>query len=237
MHTLKFPEAFIKRMKIQLGDEAEDFFKSLKEEPAVSLRVNPAKNTGEYENEENIPWCKFGKYLNKKPEFVFDPIIHAGGYFVQDASSMFFHKAINFSKDIRVLELSASKGDNSTLLLSLMTENSILFSNRLPGGKASILAENIIKWGNANVIVSSNYSSAFKNFAAYFDVILIDAPSSLEGFFRKKTRTIEKWATNKAFQFSVNQKNILDDAISLLKKDGILIYTTQTYSLEENEQI
>lgn len=237
MREESFPKSFIKRMKLKLGEEFEPFLESLDQDAVVSVRNNPLKPSDQFSGEDKIPWCKDGHFLSKRPEFVFDPLIHAGSYYVQEASSMLFANAIDFSKDLKILDLCAAPGGKSTLMLSKMSKNSILFSNELVGKRADILKENLVKWGNTNVISTSNRSDAYAPFNAFFDVVLVDAPCSGEGMFRKNSRALEEWAENKAFVCSIGQKDILDEAIKLLKNNGLLIYSTCTYSEEENDQI
>ncbi|MFC2113709.1 hypothetical protein ACFLRI_00015 [Bacteroidota bacterium] len=237
MNEINFPKSFIKRMQSHLGNEFELFIEALSHDPEISLRINPNKNVGQFKDEEKIPWCETGRYLQSRPEFIFDPLIHAGGYYVQEASSMLFANAIDFSRDLRVLDLCASPGGKSTLLLSKLSKSSILFSNELVNKRADILKENLVKWGATNVIVTSNRPADYNQFYGYFDVVLVDAPCSGEGMFRKNSNAINEWAENKAFVCSIGQKDILDEAIKLLKRNGLLIYSTCTYSEEENEQI
>lgn len=232
-----FPKSFVHRIQKQFGNDTDDFLKALKEEAPNALRINPDKNTGQFANEENVPWTKLGKYLKERPEYVFDPLIHAGGYYVQEPSSMLFANAIDFSKDLRILDLCAAPGGKSTLLLSLMSKNSLLVSNEIVSKRAQILYENISKWGHPNTLITNQKTSDLKLFTGYFDVILVDAPCSGEGMFRKDPKTIREWSETKPFQCSVSQRNILDDAVQLLAHNGLLIYSTCTFSPEENEQI
>lgn len=235
--TFKLPKSFIHRIEKQFGEESQDFMASLSEKPTISLRLNPKKQNQQFADNPNVPWCKYGKYLEERPEFVFDPVIHAGGYYVQEPSSMLFPNAIDFNKNLKVLDLCAAPGGKSTLLLSFLNENSILYSNEIVNKRANILNENITKWGSANAVVLNNKTSDLKMFTGYFDVILVDAPCSGEGMFRKDPKTITQWSETKPFQCSVGQRNILDDAVQLLSHNGLLIYSTCTYSPEENEQI
>jgi len=237
MKTISLPKSFLNRMKNVLGSEYDEFLQCFTDNVPVSLRINPLKPISQFDKFDNVNWCKFGKYLPERPDFVFDPLIHAGCYYVQEASSMLFANAIDFSKDLKILDLCASPGGKSSLLLSKMSPNSLLISNELVKKRASILYENLCKWGNLQSIVCSEPVNAFSDFQGYFDVVVVDAPCSGEGMFRKEPELIREWTENKAFVCSITQKNILDEAIWLLKPDGLLIYMTCTFSLEENEQI
>jgi 16S rRNA C967 or C1407 C5-methylase (RsmB/RsmF family)/NOL1/NOP2/fmu family ribosome biogenesis protein len=222
-------------MSNQLGDEFPAFEVSLSKLPSISLRLNPKKDCGLFENEEAVPWSKYGKFLNKRPEFVFDPMIHAGAYYVQESSSMMIANAIDFSSNLRILDLCASPGGKSTLLLSNMTDGSVLFSNELVSKRTTILRENLVKWGYPNVIITANRATDYKNFKGYFDVVLVDAPCSGEGMFRKNTIAIREWSDSKPFSCSIEQKGILENAIPLVRDGGLLIFSTCTFAPQENE--
>jgi 16S rRNA C967 or C1407 C5-methylase (RsmB/RsmF family)/NOL1/NOP2/fmu family ribosome biogenesis protein len=234
---MEIPAAFLKRMKKQLGDDYPLFERSLSEKAPTALRINPKKPTNNFGSHQAVPWCTNAFYLDKRPDFVFDPHIHAGAYYVQDASSMLFSLALNYDKPLQVLDLCAAPGGKSTLLLSLLHENSLVFSNEIVSKRAQILRENLVKWGHANVIVTNNRVSDFHFLDSFFDVLLIDAPCSGESMFRKNQAAIREWSETKSFKCSVEQRNILDEALPLLKAGGLLIYVTCTYSPEENEQI
>ncbi|NLJ06263.1 MAG: rRNA methyltransferase [Sphingobacteriales bacterium] len=233
----ELPGSFLNRMKRQLGDEFQAFKDSYGQPPTISVRLNPLKRVTSFDGFAPVPWNQYGRYLTERPDFVFDPLIHAGAYYVQEASSMLFAKAIDFSKDLMILDLCASPGGKSTLMLSEMTENSLLFSNEIVRKRSGVLYENIVKWGYPNVVVTSNSPEEYKTFTAAFDVVVVDAPCSGEGMFRKEPETIREWRENKPFQCLVTQKDILDQAIGLVRDNGLLVYMTCTFSLEENEQV
>lgn len=234
---IQLPNAFLKRMKEQLGDEFQDFINSMALPPVVSLRINPQKKTGKFEFADKIPWFEGGKYLEKRPDFVFDPLIHAGAYYVQEASSMFTAKFPDFSKDMVVLDLCAAPGGKSTLFLSMMSPGSILFSNEMVHKRAEILYENLVKWGSPMVVQTCNTSKDFKKFTNIFDVILVDAPCSGEGLFRKSPKYVQEWREGKSKQCAWVQKDLLETAFALLKEGGILIYATCTFSSKENDEV
>jgi len=237
MDNIKLPKAFLNRMQKILEADFDPFVNSFNAKVPVSIRLNPLKPNHSFDNNTPIPWCEHGRYLDERPDFVFDPGLHSGTYYVQEASSMMFQHAIDFSKDLKVLDLCAAPGGKSTLLLSKLSPNSILFSNELVRKRSAILYENLVKWGNHNGVITTNSVEDFTDFTAYFDVVVVDAPCSGEGMFRKDHELIKEWKENKPFVCSVAQKNILDQAIKLVKNEGILIYMTCTFSLEENEQM
>jgi 16S rRNA C967 or C1407 C5-methylase (RsmB/RsmF family)/NOL1/NOP2/fmu family ribosome biogenesis protein len=188
-----------------------------------------------------VPWTKSGFYLSERPSFTFDPLFHAGCYYVQEASSMFIEQALNqtvdLRNDIKILDLSAAPGGKSTHILSLITSNSLLVSNEVIRSRANILKDNITKWGTSNAIITNNDPADFGKLQNYFDVIVVDAPCSGSGLFRKDPDAISEWSENNVVLCSQRQQRILADIIPALKDNGILIYSTCSYSVEEDEQI
>lgn len=213
-------------------------------EQVTSVRFNPFKLSTEFQIsnfKSKIPWSKNGVYLSERPSFTFDPLFHAGTYYVQEASSMFVEQAIkqtaDLSKQINVLDLCAAPGGKSTLLQSLISNESLLVSNEVIKARASVLVENITKWGAANVVVSNNDPKDFARLENFFDVMVVDAPCSGSGLFRKDPEAINEWSENNVQLCSQRQQRILADVFPALKKDGILIYSTCSYSAEEDEGI
>jgi len=188
-----------------------------------------------------IPWTGDGYYLASRPSFTFDPLFHAGCYYVQEASSMFLEQAlkqtVDLSNSIKVLDLCASPGGKSTHIQSLISSDSILVSNEVIRSRANILKDNIIKWGCENVIITNNDPRDFSKLENYFDVIVVDAPCSGSGLFRRDPEAINEWSENNVQLCSQRQQRILADVWPSLKEDGILIYSTCSYSREEDEEI
>lgn len=188
---------------------------------------------------EKIPWSSNGYYLSARPSFTLDPLFHAGLYYVQEASSQFLEEAlkqtVDLSKPTRVLDLCAAPGGKSTLIQSLISNESLLVSNEVIKSRVSILQENIIKWGSANVIVTNNDPKDFARLENYFDVMVVDAPCSGSGLFRRDPDAIDQWSVENVKLCSMRQQRILADAWPALKEDGILIFSTCSYSKEENE--
>jgi 16S rRNA C967 or C1407 C5-methylase (RsmB/RsmF family)/NOL1/NOP2/fmu family ribosome biogenesis protein len=233
------PPDFILQMQHLLKEEFSLFQKSLAQAAPVSIRVNPRKSYST-PADEKILWSEFGYYLNQRPEFVFDPAWHAGAYYVQEASSMFleqvFKQLISGSNNINVLDLCAAPGGKSTHILSLVSENSLLVSNETISSRNNILRENIVKWGHPNVAVTQNDPKDFQRLPRFFDVIVVDAPCSGEGLFRKDANAIKEWSKENVAHCALRQKRILADVIPALKPDGILIYSTCTYNVQEDEE-
>ena len=230
------PEAFVKRTRDLLGDEFSEFENALNTVSPVSVRVNNKLN---YQpSDDQVAWCDSGFYLTERPLFTADPLFHAGVYYVQEASSMFLSEAVlqHFPHAQTVLDLCAAPGGKSTLLSQTLTENSLLVCNEIIRSRAYILAENIIKWGNPNVVVTNNEPADFDQFPGFFDAIVIDAPCSGEGMFRKDAGAINEWSEQNVHLCAERQRDILTSVWETLKTDGVLVYSTCTYNREENEE-
>lgn len=211
----------------------------------VSIRVNPFKlrDTADlsFAPGGRVPWCSTGYYLEERPFFTFDPLLHAGAYYVQEASSMFLEQAIrqtcDVSKPLKVLDLCAAPGGKSTHLLSLLPENSILVSNEVIKSRAAVLEENLVKWGRPNCIITNNDPKDIGALGEQFDVLVIDAPCSGSGLFRRDPDTIPGWSTDLVNLCSQRQQRILADIWPALKEGGVLIYSTCSFSVQEDEAI
>ena len=226
----------------------EETFKAVHESGGqiTSIRLNPKKIGNRQsaignEQLERVPWNEYGYYLNERPSFTLDPLVHAGAYYVQEASSMFLEEAlkqtVDLAKPLKVLDLCAAPGGKSTLIQSIISAASLLVSNEVIKTRVHILAENITKWGAANVIVTNNDPSDFQRLPGYFDVIVVDAPCSGSGLFRKDPAAIDEWSENNVLHCAQRQHRILEHVIPALKDGGILIYSTCSYSAEEDEMI
>lgn len=233
---MDLPEAFVRRTKQILGEEYGLFEQALGTQPVVSVRAN---NKMSYTpSHEQVSWCDTGYYLNERPVFTADPFFHCGVYYVQEASSMFLRQAVeqHFPDAGRVLDLCAAPGGKSTLLLQTLPEDSLVVCNEIVHSRANILAENIIKWGNANAVVTNSKPTAFAAYPGFFDAMVVDAPCSGEGMFRKDKGAILEWSENNVSMCAGRQKEILTSVWDALKTDGILVYSTCTYNGEENEE-
>jgi len=211
-------------------------------EQVTSIRLNPFKLSDFTPNPQfPIPWTNYGYYLETRPSFTFDPLFHAGCYYVQEASSMFleqaFKQTLDLSKPLKVLDLCAAPGGKSTHIQSLISPGSLLVSNDTIRSRANILRDNIIKWGCENVVVTNNDPKDFSRLENYFDMVVIDAPCSGSGLFRRDPAAIEEWSENNVQLCSHRQQRILADAWPALKENGVLVYSTCSYSKEEDEGI
>lgn len=250
---MKLPEEFLASLEGVPGFARESFVAVHEQEGGVtSVRVNPAKVSSVSElpfaeTEEAysaltpVPWSRYGYYLEQRPSFTFDPLFHAGCYYVQEASSMFIEQALvqlaDLSGPLKALDLCAAPGGKSTHMQSLLPADSLLVSNEVIRQRSTVLTDNIIKWGSNNVVVTNNDPRAFQKIPGYFDVMVVDAPCSGSGLFRKDSEAIAEWSLNNVALCSQRQQRILADALPALKEGGLLIYSTCSYSVEEDEAI
>lgn len=214
------------------------------EQAAVtSVRLNPHKATApSFVQTGVVPWCTAGRYLSERPVFTLDPLFHAGAYYVQEASSMFVQHAVESLADLngpalRVLDLCAAPGGKSTLLAGLLRDEDLLISNEVIQARAAILAENMSRWGQMNTWVSQNDPKDFAALGGYFDIMLIDAPCTGSGLWRKDEAAMDEWSPEHVKLCSERQKRIVADALPALKPGGLLLYATCSYSPEENEEV
>ena len=243
---MQLPEDFIRKTELVMGDERFNrFMEALNEDAPVSIRLNPQKR-GEWREVrgERIPWCPEGFYLEGRPQFTFDPLFHAGCYYVQEASSMFVTHILrslithhsSLITPLSVLDMCAAPGGKSTAIRTVLPEGSVLVSNEPIPTRAQILLENITKWGWPDCIVTNNYPRDFRKAKAKFDLILCDVPCSGEGMFRKDPNAISEWSLQNVEKCWRLQREIVADAWECLNPGGFLIYSTCTYNTMENEE-
>lgn len=220
-----------------MGKSWDQFVRAHQQPAPVSIRINPVKYKVDL---PRVPWSDYGFYLNERPVFTLDPHFHAGAYYVQEASSLFLEQVLKQTTDLtqplRVLDLCAAPGGKSTHLLSLLSPDSLLISNEVIRSRTQILWENIQKWGYPNVVVTNSDPSAFQKLKGYFDIILVDAPCSGEGLFRKDPDARTEWSEENVMLCSLRQRRILNDVWPALKQNGLLVYSTCTYNSLENEE-
>ena len=254
---MQLPEDFIRETKQLMGAERfSRYMEAFDEEAPVSIRLNPqtlGDGSSLFDNNsapmsqtrknrpqmfEQVPWCKEGYYLEGRPQFTFDPLFHAGCYYVQEAASMFIVHVLRqyVHETVEGLDMCAAPGGKSTAMLSVLPEGSTLVSNEPIPTRAQILLENITKWGAKNCIVTNNYPRDFKKAKAKFDLILCDVPCSGEGMFRKDPATIGEWSLQNVEKCWRLQREIVADAWECLNPGGILIYSTCTFNIKENEE-
>ena len=253
---IQLPEIFVSETRRVMGDERFNrFLGAFDEEAPVSIRVNPriAGDGCQVMGGSQVPWCTEGYYLDNRPQFTFDPLLHAGCYYVQEASSMFItHVLRNCQLSIvnyqLALDMCAAPGGKSTALRSVLPDDCVLISNEPMGNRAQILLENITKWGAPNCIVTNNYPRDFRRSATKgdaclskkaklkFDLILCDVPCSGEGMMRKDPGAIAEWSPQNVEKCWQLQREIVADAWECLNPGGLFIYSTCTYNTKENEE-
>lgn len=216
--------------------------------PPVSIRLNHFKVAKDayLEDEEQlnglqltpVPWAKDGYLLSERPSFTLDPLFHAGAYYVQEASSMFLDFIIRqlIKEPVTMLDLCAAPGGKTTCAMAALPEGSILYSNEPIRTRANILAENVMKFGHPDIIVTNNYAKDYAKAKKTFDVILTDVPCSGEGMFRKDPNAINEWSTSNVDSCWKIQRSIVEDIWQCLKPGGILIYSTCTFNAHEDEE-
>jgi len=234
------PVDFIESMHQQMGSEAARLVQALETEPVTSIRLNSKLDVLTFDcDTEEVPWHIDGYYLSERPQFTLDPLFHAGCYYVQEASSMFIEQALEQYVDSSsvVLDLCAAPGGKSTLISEYLGADGLLVSNEVVRQRVFILSENIQKWGNGNTVVTHNTPAEIGERCTHlFDCVLVDAPCSGEGMFRKDEQARAEWSLKAVKLCAERQRSILMDVWDALKPGGILIYSTCTFNEEENEK-
>ena len=250
-------EVFLSSLKDCRGLSLTEFIDAHAKDAVVSIRANGSKfayasasigtslltaSDGIFAEENfagNVPWCENAFYLTRRPSFTLDPLVHTGAYYVQEASSMFIHYALSVilgeQRDLKALDLCASPGGKTTLLASLPHFRLVL-ANEIIQSRVQALYENVVKWGAPHLFISNNDPEDFNALQDFFDVALIDAPCSGSGLFRKDSDAAGMWNPELVDFCSSRQKRILTDGTKALTENGVLVYSTCSYSIEENEQ-
>lgn len=231
------PQAFVSQMQAILGADYPIFEAGLATPSPTSIRYNTHKKQASAD--QQVPWCMEANYLTIRPDFAQDPHWHGGAYYVQEAGSMFTGYVVSqllprLEKPI-VLDLCAAPGGKSTHLASLLHEKGLLVSNEVVKARLSILQENLIKWGFNNAVITHNDPSYFSALENFFDIVVIDAPCSGEGLFRKQPEAVQEWSESQVQACATRQQRILEDIWPALRPGGFLIYSTCTYNTTENE--
>ncbi len=239
MNVFMFPLAFKSQMQTLLGEEYAAFENAYGVNAPVSIRVNPDKFS-EQVSHPGIGWSRYGYYLDERPVFTLDPWFHAGLYYVQEASSMFleqvFVQQVDPEEALNVLDLCAAPGGKSTHILSLLNKKSLLVSNEVIKSRAYILKENLQKWGRSNVVVTNSDPERFTSLKGLFDIIVVDAPCSGEGLFRRDEEAMKEWSPENVQLCVSRQRRILEAAWETLKPGGLMVYSTCTFNTHEDEE-
>lgn len=228
--NIPVPEDFSRHLPEIVGNDAAEFLSALNGEPSLSVHINPEKygkaGLSVPDSAEKVAWASNGYYLRSRPRFTFDPLLHAGAYYVEEPSSMFVEQALRrVVKEIpvnRALDLCAAPGGKSVLLRSTM-QGGLLVANEPIAKRAAVLAENVAKWGSPDVAVTSNFPKAFAKLQGFFDVIAADVPCSGEGMFRKDEVAREEWSLENVANCIARQRDILRDVWQALREGGFLI--------------
>lgn len=240
---MELPIAFETKMKEMLGEDYANYLASFEQDAHQGLRVNTAKISVENflklfpYSLTPVDWCKNGFYYEKKEKPAKHPFYFAGLYYIQEPSAMATASLLPIEEGDVVLDLCAAPGGKSTELAAKLHGTGLLVSNDISNSRAKALLKNIEVFGVGNALVISEPPNILaKRFPAFFDKILIDAPCSGEGMFRKQNNMMKAWENNGVDLFVGLQHSILKDAVTMLKPGGTIIYSTCTFSKEENEQ-
>ncbi|MDR0694469.1 MAG: rRNA cytosine-C5-methyltransferase [Prevotellaceae bacterium] len=234
------PLPFIQSLQNLLGAEAGDLLDALQQAAPVSIRYNREKTaSGKFAGETPVNWCPDGVYLAERPAFTLDPLWHGGAYYIQEASSMFLAQLAPVVQSLgsrcRILDLCAAPGGKATLLAGLLPPGGLLVANEIIRSRAAVLLENLAKWGSPNVVVTCNDPQSFGTLAGAFDVLVIDAPCSGEGMFRKDAAAIKEWSPAHVRLCAGRQRRIVSGAWNALREGGLLVYSTCTFNRDEND--
>ena len=243
---MELPASFVDYTRSLLGEEEyEKLAVALQQEPPVSIRFNNEKWKMQDEGLsavhspfDRVPWSSEGVYLDERLTFTFDPLFHAGCFYVQEASSMFVEQALRqyIKEPAIMLDLCAAPGGKSTHARSVLPEGSLLVANEVIRNRSQVLAENLAKWGHPDVVVTNNDPADFSALPSFFDVILTDVPCSGEGMFRKNPAVVDSWQEKGPEYFSKLQREIIVQAADMLLPGGMMFYSTCTFSPLENEK-
>lgn len=221
-----------------LGDEWHALRAALDTPAPVSIRLNPTKGLAPVAAQ--VPWCVQGRYLNERPAFTFDPLLHAGAYYVQEASSMLLEQAVISAglkgAGVLALDLCAAPGGKTTHLCDLLGPEAFIMANEVDGKRRSVLAENLWKWGHPGTLITGRAAERLEHMPGLFDLVLVDAPCSGEGMFRKDPFARQQWTPALVQHCASTQRGLIAKAWEALSPGGVLIYSTCTWEASENEQ-
>jgi len=238
MLNTPLPEAFITTI-LKDSPFGQPLIDALDDTPSTSVRLNLRKpQAPEFDSHEPVSWCPNSFYLKERPNFTLDPLFHAGVYYPQEAASMAVYdlvKSLNLPQGSIVLDACAAPGGKTLAMMDALPENCAGIANEIHPHRANILCENITKWGLDNVAVSNSDTSMFRNLDAFFDLVLIDAPCSGEGMFRKDPNARLEWSLESVRKCTDRQRDIVHNLSNCIKPGGYLIYATCTFNESENE--
>ena len=236
----QLPIDFTDMARRTMGEERFDcYLKAFETDAPVSIRLNPEKAKELTADGERVPWCRNAYYLSQRPNFTYDPLLHAGCYYVQEAGSMFLDTVMQQwvpDAPVVMIDFCAAPGGKSLLARTALAAGSVMFSNEPMRNRANILAENVEKWGYADHFVTNNFPRDYRRAKMIADVVLCDVPCSGEGMFRKDEATIREWSMQNVEKCARLQREIVADAWSCLADGGLFIYSTCTFNTHEDEE-
>lgn len=233
------PERFIDRIRSKHpSNVVASWLLSLEQLPEASVRLNIQKSKAVFEHAAPVLWCESGRHLGDRPLFAADPFYHGGVYYPQESSSMILAwvlEQLTFDTGtIDALDVAAAPGGKTLILSDFLRERGRVIANEMDSRRCAILEENVSRWGCDNVIVTHGTSAQLKNLYRQFQIVLLDAPCSGEGMFRKDYHARAQWNEELVASCARLQNNILNDISELVAPGGFLIYSTCTFSEEEN---
>lgn len=235
------PEGFKTLITAEIGPErAEILFSALNGKPETSVRINRRKRPADplYPDMTSVPWCESGRYLEQRPNFTLNPLLHSGTFYVQDASSMIYESIVGllaFDSPVTACDLCAAPGGKTTAILNSLPDGSVMLANEFSSSRANILKENLCKYGYPDLIITNTDTSRLAGMRERFDLVAVDAPCSGEGMMRKEETARSQWSEGLIRQCATLQREILNNAAEMLAPGGYLIYSTCTFNMSEDE--
>lgn len=246
--TAPLPQGFMDEMRALLPEEADLLFEALDREPQVSIKLNRRKLADDtpigYNDMEAVMWCTSGRYLPSRPKFTLNPLLHAGTFYVQEASSMIYETiveriipmAFDTSRIPALIDLCAAPGGKTTSIINAIPDGIFVVANEFTPQRAGALKENLLKWGYPEIMVTNSSVDRLAKAGKAFDIVAVDAPCSGEGMMRKEPVARQQWSESLVKQCATLQREILENACDILKPGGFMIYSTCTFNREENER-
>ena len=235
-------QKFIEEINSYNDKRFDGLFESLSTPPSISVRANSLKGVDVPMDKQVVRWCSKGWYLQQREAFTFDPAMHQGLYYVQDASSMILSHVVSqlaadFITPICYLDACAAPGGKTTAAIDVLPEGSLVVANEYVPNRAYALVENVVKWGSPSVVVSKGDTAMYKKLKNIFDIIATDVPCSGEGMFRKDADAVKQWTPSLVEECVFRQKEIVSNLWSALRPGGFMIYSTCTFNRHENEEM
>ncbi len=244
---MSVPEQFLESIGRLPGIDVEDFARAMGEAPSVGIRVNAAKGVADavaagYPGCGRVPWASNGFHIDGRPLFTLNPLLHAGGFYVQDPSSMVYERLGAFALSLlggptapAVLDMCAAPGGKTTALCAALPPDAVIIANEFEPRRVGALRENLTKWGWSASAVTNSDTSAFARAGELFDIVAVDAPCSGEGMMRKDEDAVAQWSESLTENCAALQREILANAVAALRPGGVLMYSTCTFNRRENE--